>query len=69
MREWLAANAGRTIDSRFTNALAWALVHLQKDGLIEKVAEKTYRLIEASQPEHKVPEPTDDFIPQWEKSI
>ena len=67
MREWLAANAGQTIDSCFTNAHAWALVHLQKDGLIEKVAEKTYRLIEASQTEHKVPEPTDDFMPRWAK--
>jgi len=43
-RRWIAKKTGRVIDFRFTNAHAWALVHLQRDGLIRKIAPKIYEL-------------------------
>lgn len=65
MREWIASETGEAITSRFTNAHAWALVHLQKKNLIEKVSRATYRLSSKSVPDYSVPEPTETYMPQW----
>jgi hypothetical protein len=69
MRSWIAARTGEMPDSRFVNAHAWALVRLQKEGLIEKLETKTYRLLQKPEADQSVPPPSESFTPKWAKKL
>ena len=66
IREYIAHKLGTTVDSRFTNTHAWALVDLQASGEILKRGLRDYAL--ALAPElatPKVPAPSKGNFPPW----
>jgi hypothetical protein len=66
MREYIAHKLGTTVDSRFTNTHAWALVDLQASGEILKRGPRDYALAQAhAAATPKVPAPSKDDFPPW----
>ena len=64
----------RDLANKFINNHAWALVRLQNDGLIEKTAERFYRLKPSAtsvklKREHPIDPPSSGAMPKWAKDL
>ena len=70
MREYIAHKLGTTVDSRFTNTHAWALVDLQASGEILKRGLRDYALALGPEPATtKAPAPSKDAFPRWAREM
>ena len=79
MRRQLAKDHGLTLKTlrrqdpkiahQFINNHAWALVRLQNEGQIEKLATKEYGLVEIPKPRSEIETPQIRKMPGWAKTL
>jgi hypothetical protein len=69
MRSWIAGRKTLQADTRFTNLHAWALVNLQRNGLIRKTGVGSYALAEHEPTDLVDPIREGEPLPPWARKL